>query len=190
MSTGELVILGIAGSLRAGSYNRALLRVAGGLLPPGVTMETADISAIPLYNDDARVAHMPEPVEALKRRIDAADAVLIATPEYNYSIPGVLKNVLDWLSKTEHQPFNRKPAAIMGASQGARGTARCQYHLRQVLVCLNALTVNRPEVIVTFAQKKFGAHGNLADAETREQIGKLVHALVDWTKLLAKGMAP
>lgn len=185
----DLVIAGISGSLRTGSYNSAALRAAAGLVPAGVTVEIADISAIPLYNDDVKVARIPDVVEALRSRIERADALLIVTPEYNYSIPGVLKNTIDWLSRTAKQPFNRKPAAIMGASQGLLGTARCQYHLRQVLMCLNTLVLNRPEVMIASAQTKFDAAGQLTDQTTREHIAKLMQALADWTRLIKAGSA-
>ncbi len=186
-ASGDLDFLGISGSLRVGSYNSAALRAAAGLVPQGVRLEIAGISGIPLYNDDVKVARIPDAVEELRGRIERADALLIVTPEYNYSIPGVLKNAIDWLSRTERQPFNRKPTAIMGASQGVLGTARCQYHLRQVLVALNALVLNRPEVMIASAQAKFDDAGTLTDQATRERIVKLLEALADWTRLLNAG---
>ena len=185
----DLNFIGISGSLRAGSYNSAALRTAVQLVPAGVTLEIADISTIPLYNDDVKVAGIPDVVEKLRGRIERADALLIVTPEYNYSIPGVLKNTIDWLSRTPKQPFNRKPTAVMGASQGLFGTARCQYHLRQVFTALNALMLNRPEVMIASAQTKFDADGKLTDQATREHIAKLLQALADWTRLLSAGSA-
>ena len=185
----DLNFIGISGSLRAGSYNSAALRTAVQLVPAGVTLEIADISTIPLYNDDVKVAGIPDVVEKLRGRIERADALLIVTPEYNYSIPGVLKNTIDWLSRTPKQPFNRKPTAVMGASQGLFGTARCQYHLRQVFTALNALMLNRPEVMIASAQTKFDADGQLTDQATREHIAKLLQALADWTRLLSAGSA-
>ena len=180
----DLTFIGISGSLRRGSYNSGALRAATELVPAGVTLDIADISAIPLYNDDVKAAGMPDVVEDLRARIERADALLIVTPEYNYSVPGVLKNTIDWLSRTPKQPFNRKPTAIMGASQGLLGTARSQYHLRQVLTALNALVLNRPEVMIASAASKFDGAGNLTDTPTREHIGKLLQALADWTRLL------
>jgi chromate reductase len=137
-----------------------------------------------------KVAGIPDVVEALRGRIERADALLIVTPEYNYSVPGVLKNAIDWLSRTPKQPFNKKPTAMMGASPGLLGTARSQYHLRQVLTALNAYLLNRPEVMISSAQSKFDAQGNLADQPTREHIGKLLQALADWTRLVNAGGTP
>jgi chromate reductase len=185
----DLVFLGISGSLRSGSYNSAALRAAAGLVPDGVTLETADISAIPLYNDDVKVARIPDAVEDLRGRVERADALLIVSPEYNFSVPGVLKNAIDWLSRTPKVPFVRKPTAIMGASQGVLGTARCQYHLRQVLTAVNAYVVNKPEVMIASAAGKFDAAGNLTDQPTREHVAKLLQALADWTRLLQQGGA-
>ena len=122
-----LEFLGISGSLRAGSFNTASLRAAAALAPPGMTVTLADIGSIPLYDDDVRATGIPAPVEALRSRIAAADGVIFATPEYNYSVPGVLKNVIDWISRTEPQPLAKKPVGIIGASPGAFGTARAQY---------------------------------------------------------------
>src|ERR1700688_2330826 len=137
-------VLGICGSLRKGSYNRMGLNAAAELLPPGMTLETFDIAPIPLYNEDVRAAGFPKPVEELRAKILAADALLFATPEYNFSMPGVLKNAIDWASRPPDQPFNAKPVAIMGASPGPVGTGRAQYHLRQSCVFLNMLPVNKP----------------------------------------------
>ena len=157
-------ILGFAGSLREGSYNRAALRAAQELLPEGVTLEIFDLSPIPLFNEDVEKEGFPEPVQAFKERIAAADALLIATPEYNYSIPGVLKNALDWASRPPGQsPLNDKPVAIMGASAGYFGTARAQYHLRQVLVCLDMAVMNVPEVMVG------GVHTKVTDGVLTDQ---------------------
>src|SRR6266436_1631171 len=129
-------VLAICGSLRTGSYNRAALRTAIELKPPGMTIETADISTIPLYNEDVRAQGFPPPVETLRRQIAAADALLFVTSEYNYSMAGVLKNAIDWASRPPDQPFAGKPVAILGASMGGFGTARAQYHLRQTCVRL------------------------------------------------------
>ena len=188
-ATRDLVFLGVSGSLRAGSYNSAALCAATTLVPRGVILEVAGIADIPLYNDDVKVARIPDAVEELRARIERADGLLIVTPEYNYSIPGVLKNTIDWLSRTAKQPFNRKPTAIMGASPGMLGTARCQYHLRQVLTALNALVLNKPEVMIASAATKFDEQGHLTDDATREHIGKLLQALAEWTRLLKSGSA-
>ena len=179
-------VIGISGSLRKGSFNTAALRAAQGLAPEGMTIERAEIGDLPLYNDDVRAAGFPPPAERLRAQIAAADAILLVTPEYNYSISGVLKNAIDWASRPPNQPFEAKPAAIMGASPGLFGSARAQYHLRQMLIFLNAMPVNRPEVMIGQAQNKFDADGNLTDEPTREFIRKLLVALRDWTERLQR----
>lgn len=179
----ELRILGICGSLRKGSFNRRLVQAAREELPEDARMELADIGAIPIYDGDVESAGLPAPVQALKQQIRSADALLIATPEYNYSVPGALKNALDWCSRpTQDNPFRGKPLAIMGASQGLLGTARAQYHLRQVALSLDLLVLNRPEVMVGQAESKFDAEGRLTDPKTRELVHKLMVALVAWTR--------
>ena len=170
-------VLGISGSLRQGSYNSMALRAAQKLAPAGMQIEIADIAAVPLYNDDVRAAGFPPAVLALKQQIRAADAVLLVTPEYNFSIPGVLKNTLDWLSRPPEPPFDGKPVAIMGASPGPVGTARVQYDLRKVLVFMNSFTVNKPEVFISFAQNKFNAQGELTDEATAKFVGDLLVSL-------------
>lgn len=170
-------VLGISGSLRKGSFNTLALRAAQKLAPAGMSIEIADISQVPLYNDDVRAQGFPEAVQKLKDRVRAADAVLLVTPEYNFSIPGVLKNTLDWLSRPPEPPFDGKPVAIMGASPGVVGTARVQYHLRQVLVFMNTFTLNKPEVFINQAAGKFSAEGELTDAPTAKIIGELLVSL-------------
>jgi chromate reductase len=170
-------VLGISGSLRQSSYNTMALRAAQKLAPEGMRIEIADISAIPLYNDDVRAAGFPDVVVALKERVRAADGVLLVSPEYNFSVPGVLKNTLDWLSRPPAPPFDGKPVAIMGASTGMVGTARGQYHLRQVLLFMNTFTVNKPEVFISQAATKFSADGELTDAPTAQVIGELLASL-------------
>jgi chromate reductase len=170
-------VLGISGSLRQGSYNTMALRAAQKLAPEGMRIEIADISAIPLYNEDVRTAGYPDVVVALKERVRAADAILLVSPEYNFSVPGVLKNTLDWLSRPPAPPFDGKPVAIMGASTGMVGTARGQYHLRQVLLFMNTFTVNKPEVFISQAATKFSADGELTDAPTAQVIGELLASL-------------
>ena len=176
----EIKVFAISGSLRRGSFNSAALRAARTLAPEGVAIEIGDISGVPIYNDDVRQLGMPEPVVALADAIRAADAVLIATPEYNYSIPGVLKNAIDWISRTAPPPFADKPVAILGASPGMIGTARAQYDLRKVFVFLDARVLNKPEVMIGGAAAKFDAAGELIDAATRDFIGKQLVALRDW----------
>lgn len=163
----KLKILGFAGSLRAGSYNKLLLRAAGKLLPNDAILEIFDLADIPLFNQDIEM-DMPPKIKEFKSKIREADAILIATPEYNYSVPGVLKNAIDWASRPYgDNPFDGKPVAIMSASIGMLDGARAQYHLRQMFVFLNMHPVNGPEVIVTFAQQKFDANGNLVDDNTK-----------------------
>ena len=175
-------ILGLCGSLRKGSYNRMALNAVRELLPPGMTLDTHDLGALPLYNEDVRNENFPAPARELCEKIAAADAVLFVSPEYNYSIPGVLKNAIDWASRAPVPPFNGKPVAIIGASPGNIGTARMQYHLRQVCVFLNAYPMNKPEVMIGKANEKFDASGKLTDQPTREFIGKFLVALAAWTK--------
>jgi chromate reductase len=145
-----------------------------------MTLELCDLSSIPLYNDDVRALGYPKPVKEFRDRIADANALLIATPEYNYSIPGVLKNVMDWASRPPNPPLNAKPVAIMGASTGNFGTIRAQMHLRQVCGATNMFLLNRPEVLVTRAEEKFDANGRLVDEVTRGFLRDLLAALADW----------
>ncbi len=160
-------ILGIAGSLRRPSYNRAALRAATQLVPEDATLDTFDLDGIPGFNQDEE-QNPPAKVTEFKRRIREADAILMVTPEYNYSIPGVLKNAIDWASRPYgDSAWNGKPVAIMGASIGTIGTARAQYHLRQVFVFLNMFPINQPEVMIGNAAERFDAEGNLTDETTK-----------------------
>jgi chromate reductase len=177
-------ILGFAGSWRKGSYNRALLRAALELLPKNAGLGIFDLDGIPPFNQD--LENQPsEKVKDFKAKIRAADAVLIATPEYNYSMPGVLKNALDTASRPYgDNALDGKPVAIMGASPGMLGTARAQYHLRQSCVFLNMYPLNRPEVMVPFAQDKIDKEGKVTDQKTREKLRELLESLVAWTNKL------
>ena len=170
-------VLGISGSLRKDSYNTMALRAAQKLAPAGIEVTIADISQIPLYNEDVRTAGEPAAVSALKAQLRAADAVLIVTPEYNFSVPGVLKNTLDWMSRPPEAPFDGKVVAVMGAATGQVGTARAQYHLRQMLVMLNSFTVNKPEVFINHCASKFNAQGELTDEAAAKLIGELLLSL-------------
>jgi chromate reductase len=170
-------VLGICGSLRKASFNAMALRAAQKLAPAGMKIAIADISRIPLYNDDVRVAGEPAAVQELKAQVRAADAILLVSPEYNFSVPGVLKNTLDWMSRPPEPPFDGKVVAIMGASGGPLGTARGQYDLRKILVYMNTFTVNKPEVFVGNAQAKFNAEGELADEPTAKFIADLLVSL-------------
>jgi chromate reductase len=177
-------ILGFAGSLRKGSYNKALIQAALELTPKDAKLEIFDLEGIPLFNQEFE-RNPPEKVREFKAKIKAADAILIATPEYNYSIPGVLKNAIDWASRPYgDNAFEGKSAAIMSASTGMLGGARAQYHLRQSFVFLDVYPVNRPEVIVPFAPEKIDEKGRVTDEKTREKIKDLLDALVKWTEKL------
>jgi chromate reductase, NAD(P)H dehydrogenase (quinone) len=180
----KLSILGFAGSLRKASYNRSLLRAAQELVPNDATFEIFDLEGMPLFNQD--LENQPtEKVREFKAKIRAADAILIATPEYNYSIPGVLKNAIDCASRPfGDNAFEHKPIAIMGASIGMAGTARAQYHLRQCFVFLTCFALNQPEVMVPFAQDKIDKDGNVTDEKTRQKIKELLENLVSWTRKL------
>ena len=180
-----LVILGIAGSLRRESYNRSLLRAAQELTPESARIETFEIDGMPPFNQDEETNPHPRVVE-LKQRVRAADAILFVTPEYNYSIPGVLKNAIDCASRPYgDSAWTGKPVAVMGASIGAIGTARAQYHLRQAFVFLNMYPVNQPEVMVSNAQTRFDQEGKLTDEITKQLVRQLLSELVNWTKRLS-----
>ena len=169
-------ILGISGSLRKGSLNTQLLHAAQELAPQGIDIEIFAINDIPLFNEDVQAQGFPASTLSFRERIAAADALLFATPEYNYSMPGVLKNAIDWASRPPIQPFAGKKAAIIGASMGALGTARAQYHLRQTGVFLDIHFMNRPELMVGAAHEKFDAEGRLIHEPTREQLRKFLAA--------------
>jgi len=182
-----LKILGIAGSLRKKSYNRAALRAAQQLAPQGAVIETFELDGIPPYNDD-ELANPPAIVTEFKTAIHAADAILFVSPEYNYSIPGVLKNAIDWASRPYGKSaWTGKPAGIMGAATGVLGTARMQYHLRQCFVFLNMYPLNLPEVMITNSAQRFDEHGNLVDEATRDVMRKFLKALVLWTRQVEHG---
>ena len=186
MTNKPIRILGIAGSLRRESYNRAALRTATTLVPEGAILETFALDGIPVFNQDEE-QNPPAKVAELKRRIREADAILFVTPEYNYSVPGVLKNAIDWASRPYgDSAWNGKPAAIMGASPGAIGTARAQYHLRQILVYLNMFPINQPEVMIGNAAARFDKEGNLTDETTKEFICQLLQHLVEWTRRIGQ----
>lgn len=185
MSSRPFRILGIPGSLRRGSYNRGLLRAAQEVAPECVQIELFELHEIPPYNEDVRQQGVPEPVARLNAAIAAADAVLIATPEYNWSIPGVLKNAIDWVSRPPAStPLRRKPVAVIGASGGLSGTIRAQLALRQVLFSLESYVLPKPDLWVRNAGQLFDQEGRLIDEETRQRLHELVVALVDWTERL------
>lgn len=180
----DIKILGIPGSLRAGSYNKGLLRAAQELLPTGVTLDLFDLNGLPVFSEDIE-KNPPAQVTDLKKQIRAADAILFATPEYNYSIPGGLKNAIDWASRPYgDSAWLGKPAAIMGASIGRFGSARAQYHLRQVFVYLDMDVINQPEVMVGNASEMFDAQGKLTHDTSKKLIRELIQNLVNRVRLL------
>jgi chromate reductase len=179
-------IIGFTGSLRLHSYNKAALRAAKKLLPEGATLDIVDLADIPFFNEDLEAEGMPQAVLDFKKKLSTADAILISTPEYNYSIPPVLKNVLDWASRGNDLTLSGKPLAIMSASPSIFGGSRVQYHLRQVCVRLNLLPLNQPEVFIMKADNKFDKEGNLINETTQNSISKLLEALVDKARETSK----
>lgn len=178
--------LGIVGSLRKGSFNKAIMNAALELVPENTEIELFDIAGIPPFNQDFE-AQPSQIVRDFKEKIKAADALLIASPEYNYSIPGVLKNAIDSASRPYvDKVFDGKPVALMSASSGRLGGARAQYHLRQSCVFLNMYPINKPEVILPQAQQHIDANGRLTNEETRTLIRQLLEELVKFTKQLQK----
>ena len=180
--TGTIQVPAICGSLRKGSFNHMAMRAAFARAPDGMHFTEGLIGEIPLYNEDIREQGDPPAVAILKQQVKDADALLFVTPEYNYSMPGVLKNAIDWVSRPPAtSPFDGKPVAILGASAGLMGTVRSQQHLRQTLMSLNMLPVNKPEVLIAQTAGKFAQDGSLTDEATGKFIGQLMQALYDWT---------
>lgn len=185
----NLHILGFAGSLRKESYNRKLLKIAQGLLPEGTSFVTFELNEIPMFNEDLEAEGLPPEVTAFREAIQKADALLIASPEYNSSITGVLKNAIDWASRSvngQPNPLNQKPVAIIGAG-GRGGADRSQYHLRSVLNHLNMYVVNKPEILINMPGRQvFDEQGNLLDEFALKLIKQLLQNLVEYTILLKK----
>lgn len=176
----SIKVAAFSGSLRADSFNTRLVRAFGQLAPPGVSVDIVPIGDLPLINEDLE-AEMPGTVLALHRRIEAADAVLLATPEYNRSYSPVLKNALDWGSRPEGKnKWDRKPALVVGCTPYALGAFGAQHHLRQVLVYLNMYPLQQPEFYLGKAGEKFNDAGELTDAETKKLIGKVWEEFVRW----------
>jgi chromate reductase len=181
-----MTVLGFAGSLRKDSYNKSILNAALELAPENMKLEIFDLEGIPPLNQDLET-QPPARVKEFKAKISAADAILIATPEYNYSIPGVLKNAIDWASRPyADNVFYDKPVGIMSASTGKLGGARAQYHLRQTFVFLNAHPINKPEFMMPHANEKIDKNGRVTDETARKQIKELLEALVTWSVRLQK----
>jgi chromate reductase len=186
-SGSTLSFLGIAGSLRGASFNRGLIRAAIEAAPAGTSVVPYDLAQIPMFNADVEADGDPQAVAVFKRAIAAADALLIATPEYNHCVPGVLKNAIDWASRPARQSvLTGKPVAIMGASTGRGGTARAQAHLRDGLAYTNGFVLPLPEVLVDFASEKFGEDGSLTDDETQGEVRDLLVSLATWTRRLGR----
>jgi chromate reductase, NAD(P)H dehydrogenase (quinone) len=178
-----ITVLGFAGSLRKGSFNRGLLRAAVEAAPAGMRIETFDLAAVPLYNYDVEAAGDPEGVAAFKAAIRAADGVLMVTPEYNHGVPGVMKNAIDWASRPpKGAVLDRKPVGIIGASPGITGSARGQSQLRQAFEFTNSYAMPQPELLVFRASDKFDADGRLIDEPTREHLVGYLAALATWIR--------
>jgi chromate reductase len=175
-----LLIAGVAGSLRRGSFNRGLLRAAVEAAPEGMAIETLEIRDLPLYDADLDVDGGPEPVRLFKAGIQAADGLFIATPEYNYSLPGVLKNALDWASRAPERALTDKPVAIVGASPGRWGTVRSQLALRQMLMFPSCRVLPAPMLAIPEARGHFDEDGNLTDSATRTQLVGVLEAFATW----------
>ena len=174
-------LLGISGSLRARSYNSGALSVIGSVLPEDTEFEVASLTDLPFYNADVEQRGFPAEVESFRRKVAAADALIFAVPEYNFSVPGVLKNALEWLSRPPDSPTNGKPCAVFGASVSPLGTARGQFHFRHICVSLNLIPVNTPHVDLTNAKTKFDAEGLLIDQASVDLIRQLVGELRNLT---------
>jgi chromate reductase len=184
MMTEPIKILGIVGSLRKDSYNKFLMQATSELLPADSTLEVFYLHDVPPFNQDLE-NQPPQAVQLFKEKIRGADAIVIVSPEYNYSVPGVLKNAIDWASRPHSDnAFDGKPVAIMSASIGRLGGARMQYHLRQSFVYLNMYPINLPEFTLPNAKEHFDENGKLIDEETRQRIRELLIALVKWTRKL------
>ncbi|MDR8391534.1 NAD(P)H-dependent oxidoreductase [Aliifodinibius sp. S!AR15-10] len=177
----QIKILGFAGSLRKGSYNKSLIRAAIEVSPNDMEIEFFDLGGIPLYNADVEADGDPGRVKEFKQAIEAADGLLIATPEYNHGVPAVTKNAIDWASRPPKKaPLNEKPVGILGASPGMTGSARGQSQLRQAFEFTNSYCMPQPEILVYRAHEKFDEQGNLTDERTREYLGKYLESLYDW----------
>lgn len=187
MGDSDLTIVGFAGSLRQASYNKALLRAAQGLAPERMRIEIHDLAAVPLFNEDVEAQGVPQGVADLREAIAAADGLLIAVPEYNHGVPGVLKNAVDWLSRPPRKSvLSGKPTALVGASPGTTGTARGQSQLRQSFVFTNTPAMLQPEVLVGRAHERFDAEGRLTDEKVRSYLKTFLERFVEWVERFEK----
>ena len=180
--TNKIKILAFPGSLRKNSYNRMLINSLMELKPENMEIEITDLTDIPLFNGDVEDAGMPASVAAFREKVSKADGVIISTPEYNHSIPGVLKNALDWASRAPHNPFSGKPVGIMGASMGMSGTISAQENLRHVGVLLNIHAMNYPTILIRTAQDKFDSAGKLTDEKIKEDLKKFLLSFSEWVE--------
>jgi chromate reductase, NAD(P)H dehydrogenase (quinone) len=181
-------VVGIAGSLRRASYNRALLCAAQQLAPPSLRIEVEELDDVPMFNADLDETAPPEAVTRLRLSVLAADGLLLVTPEYNHGVPGVMKNAIDWLSQPLRQSvLDGKPTALMGASTGFAGTARGQSQLRQAFVLTNTPTMLRPEVLVGRAHEKFDGTGRLTDEGTRQFVANFLELFAAWIRQQQRG---
>jgi chromate reductase, NAD(P)H dehydrogenase (quinone) len=184
-------ILGLAGNLRRASFHRGIVRAAHEVAPEWMSCESFDLARIPYFNQDLEDEGNPEPVKELREKIRAYDAVLIATPEYDYAIPGILATALDWCLRSRHDttPFRHKPVGIVGASPGGGGTARGQMVLRQILLHPPAYVLPEPQMLIPFSRQKFNVEtGDLVDEETRDSLRRFLSALDEWTQLFEGSM--
>ena len=182
----DLKVLGISGSLRKASFNTASLKACAELMPPGMTLSMARIDDLPIFNQDVFDAGIPEPAKRLRTEIATADGLLIASPEYNFSLSAALKNAIDWASRPPNQVFQDKPIAIFSASAGPMGGARVQYDLRRILVQLWGHVLPRPEVFIGSAQGKFDAQSKLTDETTRKFLTDLLLGFKEWIPRMQK----
>jgi len=182
-------VLGICGSLRVKSYNMAALKTAGELMPPGLKLHVTSIADLPIYNLDVQEKGFPASATKLRDEILAADALLFASPENNWTVAACLKNAIDWMSRFEPQPFQNKPAAVFSATRGPVGGARGQYDLRRILSGLGVLWLARPEVFIGMAPSKFGPDGKLTDETTRKFLTEQMTAFEDWTRRMKRAFA-
>jgi chromate reductase len=182
----QLKVLAVCGSVRKASFSMAALRACKELAPAGLTISFASIGDLPMYNQDVFDAGIPQPVKRFYDEVAAADGVLIGTPEYNFSLPPLLKNAIDWVSKMPNQPFNNKPIAVFSASQGPLGGARVQYDVRKILVQLWGLVLPRPEVFIGAAQTKFDKDGKLTDEATKKFLAELLAGFKAWIERMKR----
>lgn len=183
----SIKLLGVSGSLRKQSYNSGVLRAIPAVLPEGMTFHVASIVALPFYSSDVEQAGIPEAVKNFRAEVAAADALIFAVPEYNFSLSGVLKNALEWLSRPPNPPVNAKPCAVLGASVSPLGTARGQFHFRHVAVSLNMMMVNVPHVDIAGAKTKFDSQGELTDQAAIDSLKPLLAELKALTLRLHAG---